>query len=86
MWVLGVGAAVLVLVGTRVAARQLTPWEWDDLVFSLALDTVAPQSQVPHPPFYPGFVLLGKAMRLLVGDAHAALTWVSVLGLAALGA
>jgi hypothetical protein len=78
-WALGVGVGVLVLVGTRVAARQLTPWEWDDLVFRLALDTFAPQSQVPHPPFYPGFVLLGRAMRLLVGDPHAALTWVSVL-------
>jgi hypothetical protein len=77
LWALGLGTAIL--VGTRVAARQLTPWEWDDLVFSLALDTFAPQSQVPHPPFYPGFVLLGRLMRLLVGDAHAALTWVSVL-------
>lgn len=76
---LGVGVGVLVLVGTRVVARQLAPWEWDDLVFSLALDTFAPQSQVPHPPFYSGFVLLGRAMRLLVGDPHAALTWVSVL-------
>lgn len=76
---LGVGVGVLVLVGTRVAARQLVPWEWDDLVFRLALDTFAPQSQVPHPPFYPGFVLLGRAMRLLVGDPHAALTWVSEL-------
>ncbi|HNX49071.1 MAG TPA: hypothetical protein PLS53_01515 [Thermoanaerobaculaceae bacterium] len=75
---LALGAAVLVLLWSRAAARQLTPWEWDDLVFRLSLEMFAPQSQVPQAPFYPGFVLLGRLAHLLVGDLHAALTWVSV--------
>lgn len=70
--------AVFVVVATRVLARQATPWEWDDLVFRLALDVFAPQSQVPQPPFYPGFVLLGRLARVIVADNHAALTWLSV--------
>ncbi len=60
-------------------ARQVAPWEWDDLVFSLALDIFAPQSQVPQPPFYPGFVFLGRLVRLIAVDNHAALTWLSVI-------
>lgn len=71
--------AVLGVVATRVLARQATPWEWDDLVFRLALDVFAPQSQVPQAPFYPGYVFLGRLARLIVADGHAALTWVSVL-------
>jgi len=70
---------MVAIVVTRVLARQATPWEWDDLVFSLALDTFAPHAQVPHPPFYPGFVFLGRAVRVFVADNHAALTWVSVM-------
>lgn len=71
--------ATLAVVATRILARQATPWEWDDLVFGLALDIFAPQSQVPQPPFYPGFVFLGRLVRLIVVDNHAALTWLSVI-------
>lgn len=75
----GLALAALVVVATRVLARQVAPWEWDDLVFSLALDIFAPQSRVPQPPFYPGFVFLGRLVRLIAVDNHAALTWLSVI-------
>ena len=79
-------ALVLVLAGTRILARQLSPWEWDDFVFAAALDTFAPHQQVPHPPFYPGFVGVGRMARWIVGDSYAALTWVSVAaGMLSLG-
>jgi hypothetical protein len=71
-----IGATVL--VASRVAARQGSLWEWDDVVFLLALDQFAPQNQVPHPPFYPGYVALGRLARALLGDGILALTWLSV--------
>ncbi|MBI4915900.1 MAG: hypothetical protein HY825_08630 [Acidobacteria bacterium] len=67
-----------VLVASRVVARQASLWEWDDAVFLLALDQFAPQNQVPHPPFYPGYVALGRLARALLGDGILALTWLSV--------
>jgi hypothetical protein len=72
----GIGATVLVV--SRVAARQGSLWEWDDVVFLLALDQFAPQDQLPHPPFYPGYVALGRLARALLGDGILALTWLSV--------
>lgn len=72
-------AAWLVLVASRLIARQKTLWEWDDFVFQLALHHFAPQAQVPHPPFYPGYVYLARAARLLVRDDVLALTGVSVI-------
>jgi hypothetical protein len=66
------------LVASRVVARQASLWEWDDVVFLLALDQFAPQNQVPHPPFYPGYVALGRLARPLLGNGILALTWLSV--------
>ena len=71
-----IGATVL--VASRVAARQGSLWEWDEAVFLLALDHFAPQNQVPHPPFYPGYVALGRLARALLGNGILALTWLSV--------
>ncbi len=65
---------MLVLAGTRILARQLSPWEWDDFVFAAALDTFAPHQQVPHPPFYPGFVGVGWWLVLLARRRRWALT------------
>lgn len=75
----GIWAAAAVLVLSRVLARQGSLWEWDDFVFRLALDHFAPQTQVPHPPFYPGYVALGRLARVVLADATLALTWLSVV-------
>ncbi|BCW92227.1 hypothetical protein EG19_01080 [Thermoanaerobaculum aquaticum] len=71
--------AWVLLAASRVLARQGTLWEWDDYVFQLALAHFAPQAQVPHPPFYPGYVYLARTAKLITADDVLALTWVSVV-------
>ena len=65
------------VVATRALAMQASIWEWDDVVFGVALSNFAPQAQVPQAPFYPGFVYLGRAAKLLLSDPVLSLTAVS---------
>lgn len=76
-------AGSLALLASRVLARQRSFWEWDDYIFGLSLHHFAPQASVPQPPFFPGFVFLGRLARLFLRDDVLALTWVSVLASAA---
>lgn len=59
-------------------ARPRSFWEWDDYIFGLALHLFAPQAGVPQAPFFPAFVFAARALRPVVRDDAAALTWVSV--------
>lgn len=70
----GWAALGLVLAASRLLARQATVWEWDDVVFGVSLHVFAPDARVPHPPYYPVYVGLGRLARLLVPDDTAALT------------
>ena len=73
-----VGVLVAVCI-TRVLARQATIWEWDDVIFCVALGIFAPHLGTPQAPFYPGFVFLGRVAKLVFGSDFDALTWLSVI-------
>lgn len=75
-WVRACGwvALALVLAASRLVARQATVWEWDDVVFGVSLHVFAPDARVPHPPYYPLYVGLGRLARLVAPDDTAALT------------
>ncbi len=77
--VLATAAVLLFTLASRLLARQATIWEWDDVIFGVTLRVFAPQSQVPQPPYYPGFVFLGRMANAVVGNELLALTSVSVL-------
>jgi len=79
----GGSALGLVMITSRFLARQATVWEWDDVVFGVSLHVFSPDARVPHPPYYPLYVGLGRLVRLLVPDDTAALT---LLAAAASGA
>jgi len=66
------------LVGRCLFSRQRSLWEWDDFVFALALQRFSPDHQVPHPPFYPGYVGLARAAFAVLADPVLALTLPSV--------
>lgn len=59
--------------------RPLTPFEQDEVLFLKALDRYDVALHSPHPPGYPLFVGVGKAVRWLIGDPVAALQLVAVV-------
>lgn len=56
-----------------------TPINWDAVQFELALSHFDLSAHQPHPPGYILYVLLGRALNLLVGNPGLALSLLSVL-------
>lgn len=54
----------------------------DSCAFAAAVERFSIAENRPHPPGYPFYVLAGKALVPLAGDAVAALRWLSVLAAA----
>ena len=66
----------LAVITTRLATRSHYLFSWDAVQFALAMDDLDLAKHQPHPPGYVLFVLAGKMLRPLVGDAATALvTW-----------
>lgn len=59
--------------------RPLTPFEQDEVLFLKALDNYDVAKHSPHPPGYPLYVGIGKAVRWLVHDPVASLQLVAVV-------
>ncbi len=74
-------AAGLFLLGilTRVPFRSRFLYHWDSVNFALGLEHLDIYQHQPHPPGYFLYVMTGRWVRLLVGDANASLVWMSVL-------
>src|SRR5438034_5323795 len=70
--------AVIVLI-SRILTAPKTPWENDEFLFAEAVRKFDPSNYHPHPPGYPLFVLLGKAVNAFVHDPWRALMMVSVV-------
>jgi hypothetical protein len=77
-WWREAAGAVIVLV-TRILTAPKTPWENDEFLFAEAVRKFDPSNYHPHPPGYPLFVLLGKAVNAFVGDPWRALVIVSIV-------
>lgn len=82
-------AAGLFLLGilTRVPFRSRFLYHWDSVNFALGLRRYDVLLHQPHPPGYFLYVMLGRLVHLVVGDANASLVWISVVasGVAAVG-
>jgi len=64
--------ATLVAGASRIVAMARTPWDWDELLFMLALNRYDVASHHPHPPGFPLFILAAKVIRKLgLGNFHA---------------
>jgi hypothetical protein len=75
---IALGLLVLCFV-TRLIAVPASLWEWDDILFAHALHKYDLPAHHPHPPGYPVFVAMGRAVYWLVKDEHLALATVSLI-------
>ncbi|HKS21943.1 MAG TPA: hypothetical protein VJZ76_04030 [Thermoanaerobaculia bacterium] len=78
-WREAIGALVVLCV--QIAKMPRTPWENDEFLFAEAVKKFEPTiwAYHPHPPGFPLFVLLGKAMNEIVGDPWRALVILNIL-------
>jgi hypothetical protein len=62
-----------ILVGlTRFIPLSRSPWDWDEILFCMALGKYDVAVHQPHPAGFPLFILLGKFARLFAdSDFHA---------------
>jgi hypothetical protein len=62
-----------ILVGlTRFIPLSRGPWDWDEILFCMALGDYNVAAHQPHPAGFPLFILLGKFARLFAdSDFHA---------------
>lgn len=72
------GSAVLV-AATRLVALARGPWDWDEMLFSSALVDYDVGEHHPHPPGFPVYVAIAKALQLVVGDEFRALQSANLL-------
>lgn len=71
---------VLLLYGVALwVLRPMTPFEQDEVLFLRGLEKYDVAKHAPHPPGYPLYIGIGKAVRALVGDPVTALQLVSVV-------
>ena len=57
-------AASLITAVTRVWGLARSPWDWDEILFSLALRHYDVASHHPHPPGFPLFIAAAKLFTL----------------------
>ncbi|MDP9192980.1 MAG: DUF2723 domain-containing protein [Acidobacteriota bacterium] len=69
-----------VMVGvTRFIPLSRGPWDWDEVLFCLALGDYDLGAHQPHPAGFPLFILLGKFARLFASSDFHALQAVNVV-------
>ena len=76
----------LVLLGTivvalsRLAALARSLWDWDEALFSSAVQAFDVTQHHPHPPGFPWFIGLAKGLQLVAGSEFRALQLVTLAG------
>lgn len=67
------------VLATRIPFRTEYLFLWDSANFGLALRDFDVSQHSPNPPGYPYFVLVGKGLQLLTGEANSALVLESMI-------
>ncbi|MEA2568824.1 MAG: hypothetical protein QOI24_825 [Acidobacteriota bacterium] len=60
-------AATLVAALSRLLALAGSPWDWDEVLFELAMQRYDVAQHRPHPPGFPLFILAADAIRAVTG-------------------
>ena len=68
-----------ICAATRFLARARSLWDWDESLFSLAMRDYDVTSHHPHPPGFPAYIALAKAVRLVAGSDFHALQTVNLI-------
>jgi hypothetical protein len=69
----------LLCIVTRFIAIPASLWEFDDILFARALHKYDIAAHSPHPPGYPVFVAMTRAVYWVTGSEHRALTTVAFI-------
>ncbi|HYC61498.1 MAG TPA: hypothetical protein VEK79_18230 [Thermoanaerobaculia bacterium] len=72
-------AFAAVVAVTRFATLSLGPWDWDEVLFCLAVGDYNVAIHQPHPAGFPLFILLGKLARFFADSDFHALQAVNVV-------
>lgn len=64
---------------TRFVALSKGPWDWDEVLFCLAINDYDVALHRPHPPGFPLHIFLGRIARLVTRSDFGALQTVNVL-------
>ncbi|HVM61146.1 MAG TPA: glycosyltransferase family 39 protein [Verrucomicrobiae bacterium] len=72
-------ALIVVSLAIRVPFRSHFTYHWDSALFALAVENYNVSLAQPHVPGFFLYVMLGRAVNLIVGDPHASLVWMSVV-------
>ncbi|HEX2061106.1 MAG TPA: hypothetical protein VHK90_10220, partial [Thermoanaerobaculia bacterium] len=64
---------------TRFVALSKGPWDWDEVLFCLAIRDYDVSAHWPHPPGFPLYIAMGKIARLFAPSDFTALQTVNVL-------
>ena len=74
------GAVIIVIVFvSRVPFSAETPFEWDAVNFLYSVEHFDISDDQPHPPGYIGYVYLGKAINMIVGEPRCSLLTLNLL-------
>lgn len=77
-------AASIVVALTRILTLARSPWDWDEMLFSLGLRDYDVASHHPHPPGFPLFIAAARLFQLAGLSDFRALQSVTLLGSIAL--
>lgn len=75
-WIVGVAAVVA--AASRLLSLAHTPWDWDEMLFSLGVRRYDVTFHHPHPPGFPLYILAAKAVTLLGATDFRALQSLSI--------
>src|SRR5207344_1777646 len=73
-------AFFIIGVGLYFTTRTKVAYLWDSVEFALAITDYNVVLSQPHAPGYFLYVMLGRLVNVLVGDPHASLVWMSIVG------
>jgi len=74
-------AAILALfcAATRFLAMARSLWDWDEALFTMAMQDYDVTMHHPHPPGFPVYIGMARLARLVIGDDFRALQSVNML-------
>jgi hypothetical protein len=70
---------VVFCAATRLVAVARSIWDWDEALFSLGMRKYDVALHHPHPPGFPLFIAMGRALRLVIPSDFRALQTVTVI-------